>query len=89
MVKEALQQKKWQNLSKTDQFVKTNIFETLKFLRSENSKLMKVVYTSEDYAQKWAEFSDVSVIIYNLYSGRQKSVSAQELNFNINFRIEP
>ena len=35
---------------KTEQSVKTNFFETLKLLISENSKLMKVAYISEDHA---------------------------------------
>ena len=38
---------------------KTNFFEARNLLRSENSKLMKVTYTPEDYAQKRADFSDV------------------------------
>ena len=42
---------------KTEQSVKTNFFEALKLLRSENSKLMKVAYISEDHAQKFADFS--------------------------------
>ena len=65
-----------------------NFFEALNLLISENSKLMNIVYTSEYYAQKRADLSDVPVILYNVYGGQQKSVSAQELNFNINCRIE-
>ena len=37
---------------KKEQSVKTNLFEALNLLRSENSKLMKVAYISEDYTQK-------------------------------------
>ena len=43
IAKEALQNK-WQNLSKTEQSVKTNFSEALNLLKSENSKLMKVAY---------------------------------------------
>ena len=45
-------QNKWQNLSKTEQSVKTNFFEALNLLKSENSKLMKVAYISEEHAQE-------------------------------------
>ena len=38
------------NLSKTEQSVKTNFFEALNMLRSENLKLMKVAYISEDHS---------------------------------------
>ena len=49
---------------------------------------MKVVYTSENYAQKRADFCDVPVGRYEFYGGQKKSVSAQELNLSINFRLE-
>ena len=45
---------------KTEQTVKTNFFEELNLLRSENSKLMKVAYISEDHAWIFAEFLDSS-----------------------------
>ena len=51
---------KWQNLSKTEQSVETNFFEALNLLKSENSKLMKVAYISEEHARKLAYFSDFS-----------------------------
>ena len=49
IVEERMQNKR-QNLSKTEQSVKTIFFEALKLLRSENSKLTKVAYISEDHA---------------------------------------
>ena len=49
---------------------------------------MKVAYTSEDCAQTKADFFDIPVRIYEFNGGQQKSVSAHELNFNINFRLE-
>ena len=41
---------------KTEQPVKMNFSEALPLLKSENSKLMKHAYISEDHAQKFAEF---------------------------------
>ena len=81
-------QNKWQNLSKIEQSVKTNFFEALNLLRSENSKLMKVAYISEDYAQKRADYLDFSVRSYELNGGQQKTVSAQESKFSMNFQLE-
>ena len=45
--------------AKTEQPVKTNFKEVLPLLKSENSKLMKVAYISEEYARKLAEFSEL------------------------------
>ena len=55
IVKEALQNK-WQNLSKTEQTVKSNFFEALNLLRSENFNQMKVAYTSKDCAKNREDF---------------------------------
>ena len=49
---------------------------------------MKVAYTSEYCAQRREDFSDVPVGRYEFYGGQQKSVSAHELNLNINFQQE-
>ena len=46
--------------AKTEQPVKTNFKEVLLLLKSENSKLMKVAYISEEHARKLAYFSDFS-----------------------------
>ena len=67
---------------------KDEFFDALNSLRSENSNSIKVAYISEDYAKKSADFSDVPVNWYEFNGEQQKSVSAQELNFNINFRLE-
>ena len=87
IVKEALQNK-WQNLSKTEQSLKTIFFESLNLLKSENSKLMKVAYISEDYAQKIPGPSDFSVNSYEFNGGQQKTVSAQQSKSSINFPLE-
>ena len=56
LVKERMQNKR-QNLSKTEQSVKTNFFEALTLLRSKNFKLTKDAYISEDHAQKFADLN--------------------------------
>ena len=48
---------------KTEQPVKMNFFEALPLLKSENSKLMKDAYISEDHAQKFADLNNCSVIL--------------------------
>ena len=68
-------QNKWQNLSKTEQSVKTNFFEALNLLKSEKSKLMKVAYISEDHAQKISGHFDFSVNSNELNGGQQKNCS--------------
>ena len=45
--------------------------------RSENSKLMKVAYTSEEHAHEISGHSDISVQSYDLNGGQQKSVPAR------------
>ena len=45
--------------------------------RSENSKLMKVAYTSEERAHEISGHSDISVKSYDLKGGQQKSVPAR------------
>ena len=49
---------------------------------------MKLAHTSEYYAQKRADVSDVPVGRSEFYGEQQKSVSAQELNLSINFQLE-
>ena len=68
MVKERMQNKR-QNLSKPEQSVKTNLFEALTLLRSENSKLTKVAYISEDHAPNISGCFDFSGIYYELNGG--------------------
>ena len=48
--------------------------------RSENSKLMKVAYISEDYAHEISGHLDFSVKSYELNGGQQKSVPAETAN---------
>ena len=64
LVKERMQNKR-QNLSKTEQSVKTNCFEALELLKSKNSKLMKDAYISEEQAQKNSDLNNFSVILQN------------------------
>ena len=71
-----------QNLLKPEQSVKTNFFEALTLLRSENSKLTKVAYISEDHTQKFSG-------IYNdLNDEQQKSLPVQKSKSSINFVLE-
>ena len=44
---------------KTEQPVKMNFLEVIPLLKSENSKLMKVAYISEEHARKLADFSEL------------------------------
>ena len=81
-------QNKRQNLSKPEQSVKTNFFEALTLLRSENPKLTKVAYISEDHAQKFSGCFDFSGIYYELNGGQQKSVPVQKSKSSINFLLE-
>ena len=46
-------------------------------LRSENSKLMKLAYISEDHAQEIACHLDFSTGSFDLNGGQQKSVPAR------------
>ena len=57
IAKEAMRNKR-QNLSKTEQSVKTNFKMAPDLLKWKNSKLMKVAYISEDHARKFAVFFD-------------------------------
>ena len=61
-------------MSKTEQSVKTNFFGALNLLKSENSKLMKVAYISEDHAEKIPGHFDFSVNSYELNGGQQKKL---------------
>ena len=54
-----------------------NFFENLNMLISENLKLMKVAYSSEEHAHEISGHSDISVKSYELNGGQQKSVLAR------------
>ena len=62
--------------------------EALNLLKSENSKLMKVAYISEDHAQKISGPFDFSVKSYEFNGGQQKTVSAQKSKSSINLLLE-
>ena len=70
-----------QNLLKTEQSVKTNFLEALNLLRSENLKLMKLAYISEDHARKISGHFDFSVNSNELNSGQQKKCSGAKIQF--------
>ena len=55
-IAKAAMRNKRQNLSKTEQSVKTNFTGALNLLKRKNSKLMKVAYISEDHARNFADF---------------------------------
>ena len=57
LTKAAMRNKR-QNLSKTEQSVKTNLKGALNLLKRKNSKLMKVAYISEDHTRKFEDFFD-------------------------------
>ena len=59
IAKEAMRNKR-QNLSKTEQSVKTNLKMAPDLLKWKNSKLMKVAYISEDHARKLADVFEFS-----------------------------
>ena len=81
-------QNKRQNLSKPEQSVKTNFFEALTLLRSENPELTKVAYISENHAQNFSGRFDFSGIYSELNGGQQKSVPVQKSKSSINFLLE-
>ena len=56
-----------------------NFFENFTLLRSENPELEKVAYISQEYSQKISGLFDFSVILYDLNSGQQKSISCAEI----------
>ena len=58
LTKAAMRNKR-QNLSKTEQSVKTNLKMAPDLLKWKNSKLMKVAYISEEHARKLAYFSEL------------------------------
>ena len=87
IVKERMQNKR-KNLSKPEQSLKTNFFEALTLLRSENPELRKVAYISQDYAQKLSRCFNFSEIYGELNGGQQKSVPAQRSKSSINFPLE-
>ena len=73
---------------KTEQPIKMNFLQALNLLRSENSKLMKVAYISEDNAQKISKKFNFSAESYELNGGQQKTISAQKSKSSINFLLE-
>ena len=73
---------------KTEQPVKTNFKEVLPLLKSENSKLMKVAYLSEDHSSKLADFSEFLTERPTQIHDRYKSVSAQKSKSSINLLLE-
>ena len=81
-------QYKRQNLSKTEQSVKTNFFEALTLLKSKNSKLMIDVHISEDHAQTFSDLNNVSMILQKQNGEQQKSVPAQKSKSSIIFLLE-
>ena len=81
-------QNKRQNLSKTEQSVKMNFFEALTLLRSNNSKLTKDAYISEDHAQKCLDLNIFSVILKKQNGEQQKSVPAQKSKSSIILSLE-
>ena len=68
---------------KTEQPVKMNLFEALPLLKSENAKLTKDAYISEDHAQIVSEFFNFSGIYTAQNRGQQKSVPAQKSKSSI------
>ena len=72
-------QNKRQNLSKTEQSVKTNFFEVLELLKSKITELEKVAYRYVDSAQKISKHFVASGINGEFNSDRQKSVSRAEI----------
>ena len=76
-------QTKRQNLSKSEQSVKTNIFEALTLLRSKNIELTTDEYIYQDYAQKISDLIRILVILGISYSEQQKSVSTQQSTLSI------
>ena len=81
-------QNKCQNLLKTEQSVKRIFSKALNLLKSENSKLMKVAYISEDHAQTIPGHFYFSVNSYELNGGQQKTVPVQKSKSSINFLLE-
>ena len=81
-------QNKRQNLSKTEQSVKTNFFEALKLLRWIWPKIMKVSDIHKDYAQKFSDLINNLVILGISYSEQQKSVYAQQSKVSIILSLE-
>ena len=76
IAKEAMRNKR-QNLSKTEQSVKTNLEGALNLLKRKNSKLMKVAYISEDHAWFFLEF-------FNFYG-----VCTAQNSKNLSLRRDP
>ena len=73
---------------KTEQPAKT-IFQRALTCPDQKTQLMKVAYASQKYAHQNSGHSDIPVNSYEFNGEQQKSVSAQELNFSINFQLEP
>ena len=65
LVKERECKIKRHNLSKTEQSAKTNFFEALTTLRSQNFELTKDSEIHKDYAQKVSDLNHILVILEN------------------------
>ena len=87
IAKEAMRNK-GQNLSKTEQSVKTNLKMAPGLLKWKNSKLMKVAYISEDHTRKFADFFDFLQRLLREFVTDSNAVSAQQSKSSINFTIE-
>ena len=65
-----------------------NFFEALPLLKSENAKLMKDAYISEDHAQFFSEFFNCSGIYKAQNGEQQKSVPVQKSKSSIILSLE-
>src|SRR5215213_2705190 len=88
LTKAAMQNKR-QNLSKTEQSVKTNFKMAPDLLKWKNSKLMKVAYVSEDHARKFGRFFRIFYRDLGPDSGQTAMLFRRsDPKYNINFDIE-
>ena len=65
-----------------------NFFEALPLLKSENAKLTKDAYISEDHAQMFSEIFNFFGIYKAQNGGQQKSVPVQKSKSSIIFLLE-
>ena len=87
LTKAAMRNKR-QNLSKTEQSVKTNFKMAPDLLKRKNSKLMKVAYISEDHARKFSDFLTLLERVLREFVIDSNVVSVQQSKSSINFTIE-
>ena len=76
-IAKAAMRNKRQNLSKTEQSVKTNFKMAPDLLKRKNSKLMKVAYISEDHARNFADFFEFLQRLMPEFVTDSNAVSAQ------------